>query len=66
MELTLYDPLMVGVVPDTVNLTQAFAEPWMQLVADVLFVPSLRVEIVSVPGMIYLSAEASNGSYAGI
>lgn len=39
------------------KFTHAFALPWMQFVALVLFVPSLMVPMVRVPGMVYLSAE---------
>jgi len=48
----LKELLIVGVaLPE--KLAQAFAEPLIGLVAEVLLVPSDSVDIVSVPAMIY-------------
>jgi len=51
IELTLNELLIAPVEP--VKFTHALAEPLIQLVEEVLLVPSERVEIVSVPAMIY-------------
>lgn len=49
----LKDERMTTVPPVEPKLTQDFAEPIIGFVAEVLFVPSLRVVITSVPGMVF-------------
>jgi len=51
---------MVGVVPDTVNLTHAFALPRIALVAVVLLpAPSVSVSITSVPAMMFFQRKTA-------